>query len=163
MLATHRGDYSFYAIADQMVWRPSAYSPQSVGVFARIMGAPDDRNLVDLGVKAGVTLKAPFKGATMTWSDWRSDTRRLARMHKGSPAIRPRCLRRAIRRAARRPSSKLPTCIRSRHGGKCRRTSSTRFARQVAFRIRTTPPSASTMKPSSECEPISYSERSQWN
>jgi porin len=62
VLATHRGDYSFYAIADQMVWRPSAYSPQSVGVFARIMGAPDDRNLVDLGVKAGVTLKAPFKG-----------------------------------------------------------------------------------------------------
>jgi porin len=45
-----------------MVWRPSADSPQSVGVFARIMGAPGDRNLVDLGVNAGVTLKAPFKG-----------------------------------------------------------------------------------------------------
>jgi porin len=26
------------------------------------MGAPGDRNLVDLGVNAGVTLKAPFKG-----------------------------------------------------------------------------------------------------
>ncbi|MGA9913842.1 MAG: carbohydrate porin [Paraburkholderia sp.] len=59
---SHRGDYSFYAVADQMVWRPSADSPQSVGVFARIMGAPGDRNLVDLGVNAGVTLKAPFKG-----------------------------------------------------------------------------------------------------
>jgi len=58
----HRGNYSFYAVADQMVWRPSADSPQSVGVFARIMGAPGDRNLVDLGVNAGVTLKAPFKG-----------------------------------------------------------------------------------------------------
>jgi len=58
----HRGDYSFYAVADQMVWRPSADSPQSVGVFARIMGAPGDRNLVDLGINAGVTLKAPFKG-----------------------------------------------------------------------------------------------------
>jgi porin len=45
-----------------MVWRPSADSPQSVGVFARVMGAPGDRNLVDLGVNAGVTLKAPFKG-----------------------------------------------------------------------------------------------------
>lgn len=60
--ASHRGNYSFYAVADQMVWRPSADSPQSVGVFARIMGAPGDRNLVDLGVNAGVTLKAPFKG-----------------------------------------------------------------------------------------------------
>jgi porin len=60
--ATHRGNYSIYAVADQMVWRPSADSPQSVGVFARIMGAPGDRNLVDLGVNAGVTLKAPFKG-----------------------------------------------------------------------------------------------------
>ena len=58
---THRGDYSLYAVADQMVWRPSADSPQSVGVFARIMGAPGDRNLVDLGINAGVTLKAPFK------------------------------------------------------------------------------------------------------
>ncbi|WP_350357386.1 carbohydrate porin [Paraburkholderia fungorum] len=59
---SHRGNYSFYAVADQMVWRPSADSPQSVGVFARVMGAPGDRNLVDLGVNAGVTLKAPFKG-----------------------------------------------------------------------------------------------------
>jgi porin len=59
---SHRGDYSFYAVADQMVWRPGADSPQSVGVFARVMGAPGDRNLVDLGVNAGVTLKAPFKG-----------------------------------------------------------------------------------------------------
>jgi len=58
----HRGDYSFYAVADQMVWRPSADSPQSIGVFARLMGAPGDRNLVDLGMNVGVTMKAPFKG-----------------------------------------------------------------------------------------------------
>ena len=59
---SHKGNYSFYAVADQMVWRPSADSPQSVNVFARFMGAPGDRNLVDVGVNAGVTLKAPFKG-----------------------------------------------------------------------------------------------------
>lgn len=58
----YRGNYSIYAVADQMVWRPGDDSPQSVGVFARVMGAPGDRNLVDLGVNAGVTLKAPFKG-----------------------------------------------------------------------------------------------------
>jgi porin len=45
-----------------MVWRPGADSPRSVGVFARVMGAPGDRNLVDLGINAEVTLKAPFKG-----------------------------------------------------------------------------------------------------
>jgi porin len=45
-----------------MVWRPGADSPQWVGVFARVMGTPGNRNLVDLGVNAGVTLKAPFAG-----------------------------------------------------------------------------------------------------
>lgn len=60
--ANRRGDYSFYAVADQTVWQRGGDSPQSVGVFARIMGAPGDRNLVDLGVNAGMTLKAPFKG-----------------------------------------------------------------------------------------------------
>ncbi|MFL9910819.1 carbohydrate porin [Paraburkholderia sp. RL17-337-BIB-A] len=60
--ANHRGDSSFYAVADQTVWQRGGDSPQSVGVFARVMGAPGDRNLVDLGVNAGVTLKAPFKG-----------------------------------------------------------------------------------------------------
>ncbi|MBG0866328.1 MULTISPECIES: carbohydrate porin [Burkholderia] len=60
--ATHRGNYGFYAVADQMVWRPSADSPRSVGVFARLMGSPGDRNVVDFAANAGVTLKAPFAG-----------------------------------------------------------------------------------------------------
>ena len=60
--ASHRGNYSIYAVADQMVWRPSADSPRSLGVFARVMGAPGDRNLVDFGLNAGLTLKAPFEG-----------------------------------------------------------------------------------------------------
>jgi len=59
---THSGNFSVYGVADQMVWRPDPDSPQSVGVFARLMGAPSDRNLVDFGVDAGVTLKAPFHG-----------------------------------------------------------------------------------------------------
>ena len=59
---THRGDYSFYAVADQMVWRPDPDSPRSIGVFARVMGAPGDRNLVSVSANAGVVMKAPFKG-----------------------------------------------------------------------------------------------------
>jgi porin len=59
---SHHGNWSVYAVADQMVWRDSNGGPRSVGVFARLMGAPGDRNLVSLGMNAGVTLKAPFKG-----------------------------------------------------------------------------------------------------
>ncbi len=60
--ATHRGNWSLYAVADQMIWRPSGESPRSLGVFARVMGAPSNRNLVNFNVDAGVVLKAPFKG-----------------------------------------------------------------------------------------------------
>jgi porin len=45
-----------------MVWRPSENSPRAIGVFARVMGAPGDRNLISFSVNAGVTLKAPFEG-----------------------------------------------------------------------------------------------------
>jgi porin len=58
----HRGDYSVYAVADQMVWRAGPDSPRSLGVFARVMGAPGDRNLVSAAANVGVVLKAPFAG-----------------------------------------------------------------------------------------------------
>ena len=60
--AEHRGNYSIYAVADQMVWRPDPDEPRSIGVFARVMGAPGDRNLVDFSANAGIVMKAPFKG-----------------------------------------------------------------------------------------------------
>jgi porin len=59
---SHHGDYSFYAVADQMIWRPDPDEPRSIGVFARVMGAPGDRNLVSLSANAGIVMKAPFKG-----------------------------------------------------------------------------------------------------
>ncbi|WGS45862.1 carbohydrate porin [Burkholderia sp. JSH-S8] len=58
----HRGDYSVYAVADQMVWRAGPDSPRSLGVFARVMAAPGDRNLVGAAANVGVVLKAPFAG-----------------------------------------------------------------------------------------------------
>ncbi|RKP45152.1 carbohydrate porin [Trinickia fusca] len=60
--AQHRGDYSFYAVADQMIWRPNPDEPRSIGVFARVMGAPGDRNPVSVSANLGVVMKAPFKG-----------------------------------------------------------------------------------------------------
>jgi porin len=58
----HQGNYSFYAVADQMIWRPNPDEARSVGVFARVMFAPGDRNLVSASANAGIVMKAPFKG-----------------------------------------------------------------------------------------------------
>ncbi|TAM05146.1 MAG: carbohydrate porin [Paraburkholderia sp.] len=60
--ARHHGNYSIYAVADQTVWRQGDDGPRSIGVFARVMGGPGDRNLVDFAANAGVVLKAPFAG-----------------------------------------------------------------------------------------------------
>ena len=49
-------------MADQRVWRPDPAGPQSVGVFARVMGAPGDQNLVNFSINTGITLKAPLPG-----------------------------------------------------------------------------------------------------
>ncbi|MEJ0003843.1 MAG: carbohydrate porin [Pararobbsia sp.] len=60
--APHHGNYSVYAVADQMVWRPDPGEPRSLGVFARVMYAPTDQNLVRASANLGVTLRAPFRG-----------------------------------------------------------------------------------------------------
>ncbi len=56
------GNYSIYALVDQGIWQPSPDSAKLVSLFARAMVAPRDRNLVNISVNAGVTLKAPFAG-----------------------------------------------------------------------------------------------------
>jgi porin len=60
--AMRRHNYSLYGVVDQAIWRPDPTGPTTVGVFARIMGAPSDRNLVSFGVNAGITVKAPLPG-----------------------------------------------------------------------------------------------------
>ena len=58
----HTGNYSVYAVADQTVWREGEDSPRSVNVFARVMGAPADRNQLSASLNLGVTMTAPFVG-----------------------------------------------------------------------------------------------------
>ena len=59
----HYGDYSLYAVADQMVWRDPAQPNHSVSVFGRAMGTPQgDRNLVDYSFNGGVVYHYPFAG-----------------------------------------------------------------------------------------------------
>lgn len=50
------GDYGLYAILDQMIYRmPGDGDPKGVSIFARVIGAPEDRNLVDIYWEGGFT------------------------------------------------------------------------------------------------------------
>jgi porin len=55
----HPYDYSLYAIVDQPILRDNG-SDSGFAVFARAMGAPADRNLVDLYLDGGLTYNGPF-------------------------------------------------------------------------------------------------------
>ncbi|HUA65345.1 MAG TPA: carbohydrate porin [Alphaproteobacteria bacterium] len=60
---THHGDYSLYAVMDQMVWRSADPNDadRALNFFARAMGTPQaDRNLIDFSLNAGFTLSEPL-------------------------------------------------------------------------------------------------------
>ena len=57
-----RLNWSVYGVFDQTVWRPDPNQPRALGVFARLIGAPGDRNLVNFSVNAGIAVKAPLPG-----------------------------------------------------------------------------------------------------
>jgi porin len=55
-------DWGLYGIIDQLVWRvPGSEEANGVGVFARVIGAPSDRNLVDFYFDGGVTFTGMFR------------------------------------------------------------------------------------------------------
>lgn len=57
----HHGDFSLYAVADQLLWVDPHEGDRTVSAFARVTAAPQaDRNLVTLGVNAGLTVHEPF-------------------------------------------------------------------------------------------------------
>jgi porin len=56
------GNYSIYGVVDQMIWEPDPNGTKSLNAFLRVMGAPDDRNLLSFSANGGFTLKAPFQG-----------------------------------------------------------------------------------------------------
>jgi porin len=58
----HRGDFALYGVMDQLLWRDPTTKDGGLGLFARMMGTPGDRNLVNFYLDAGLTLKAPFRG-----------------------------------------------------------------------------------------------------
>lgn len=55
-------NWGLYGIIDQLVWRvPGSEEPQGVGIFARVIGAPQDRNLIDWYFDGGVTFTGMFR------------------------------------------------------------------------------------------------------
>jgi porin len=54
-------NFTIYGVADQTIWQPNPKEPRALGVFARVMGAPADRNLISWSMNGGLT-KAPIAG-----------------------------------------------------------------------------------------------------
>jgi porin len=60
---SHHGNYSIYAVADQLVWVDPKESDRTVNLFIRALGAPQaDRNLITFSLNAGMTFHEPFLG-----------------------------------------------------------------------------------------------------
>jgi len=57
-----RGNWALYGVADQLVWTRPGSKDAGLGVFARAMGAPGDRNLINFYLDAGVTYKGARPG-----------------------------------------------------------------------------------------------------
>ncbi len=63
--AGHHGNYAFYGVADQMIWRDAAVADHNANTFLRLMGTPQqDRVPIVFSLNAGLTLHAPFQGRT---------------------------------------------------------------------------------------------------
>ena len=61
----HRGNYSIYGVADQMIWRKASDPNRSISIFGRVMGTPEgDRNLVDFSANGGIVMHEPVTGRT---------------------------------------------------------------------------------------------------
>jgi porin len=56
----HRGDYAFYGVIDQILWRAGGGDRRELDFFLRASAGPGDRNLIDRYFDTGLTLKAPL-------------------------------------------------------------------------------------------------------
>jgi len=58
----HQGNYAWYAVADQLIWRDDKDPNRTVGLFGRIMGTPlKAYNLIDFSANFGAVMHSPFK------------------------------------------------------------------------------------------------------
>ena len=58
----HQGNYAWYAVADQLIWRDDKDPNRTVGIFGRVMGTPlKAYNLIDFSANIGAVMHSPFK------------------------------------------------------------------------------------------------------
>jgi porin len=58
---SHHGDFSIYAVMDQILWVDPHEGDRTISFFARAMGTPQqDRNLISVSINAGFTFHEPF-------------------------------------------------------------------------------------------------------
>jgi porin len=55
-----RADFGVYAVFEQQVLKIAGSDERGVGVFTRISGSPDDRNLIDFYADGGVNVQGPL-------------------------------------------------------------------------------------------------------
>jgi porin len=60
--ARHHGDWSLYAVADQMLWRNADDPNKTVNAFGRVMGATQaDRNFLSFSMNLGLVMHEPIR------------------------------------------------------------------------------------------------------
>jgi porin len=58
-----KSDWAIYGIVDQLAWRvPDSSIPKGVGLFARVIGAPGQQNIVDFYADGGITFSGMIPG-----------------------------------------------------------------------------------------------------
>jgi porin len=60
--AFNRDNYRLYAVADQTIWASARQPARTINIFAQVMGAPGDRNLIGFSLNGGVTVTDPLPG-----------------------------------------------------------------------------------------------------
>ena len=61
--ARRRGNFGFYGVIDQQIWRPaSGEADKGVGLFARVAGSPGDRSPVDFYIDGGIVFSGLVPG-----------------------------------------------------------------------------------------------------
>ncbi|MEP9369546.1 carbohydrate porin [Xanthobacter sp. VNH20] len=56
------GDYSFYAILDQMIYRKPGTKDQGIGIFGRVTAAPNAQNSISFYADGGINFKGMVPG-----------------------------------------------------------------------------------------------------
>jgi len=56
------GNHGLYGVVDQLLYRAPGTEDKGTGLFARVVGTPDDRNLIDLYLEGGLTFSGLIRG-----------------------------------------------------------------------------------------------------